>query len=106
MGNEMEHKKGEILYYPIEDYKGEYKKENGEDIELDKMQVYDLLKEAFPEKDITVNADENGIINIDMSDMETIINKGAIIYTENDINDGFEAIYLRDWKAFIILIKA
>jgi len=83
-------KKGDILYYPIADYKGEYKKENGEDIELDKMKVYDLLKEAFPEKDITVNADEDGIISIDMSDMETIINKGAIIYTEANANGDFK----------------
>lgn len=105
MGNEMEHKKGEVLYYPISDFKGQYKKENGEYIKLDKMQVDDLLKEAFPKKDITVNADEDDIISIKISNMETIVNKGAIIYTEADANGDFEAIYLRDWKAFIILIK-
>ncbi|MDD4151179.1 MAG: hypothetical protein PHR68_01050 [Candidatus Gracilibacteria bacterium] len=106
MENEMEHKKGDVLYYPIKDFGGQHKRENGEVIELDKMQVYNLLKKAFPEKEITVNADENGIISIDISDMETIIKNTAVIYTDADENGCFDAIYLHDGGAYIAIIKA
>lgn len=93
-----EYKVGDIVSYPIKYLGFVYKKKDGIEVKLSKLQIQKTLISAFVSKKFEVKSDESGIHEI-TGDIK-LVNKQAIIIKIT--KEKIKALYLSTGNAFII----